>query len=99
MEKCYGVIKVNVYPTKREESTLASKRHYLSDELNYGDNVELIGNISIPSTSRNPGQFDYKNYLKRQKPRVEAVAGVVSANNIKVLSEGHGNYFLNLSMT
>ena len=66
-----GVIKVNVYPTKREESTLASKRHYLSDELNYGDKVELIGNISIPSTSRNPGQFDYKNYLKRQKPRVD----------------------------
>lgn len=88
-----GIIKVNVYPTKREESMLASKRHYLSDELNYGDKVELIGNISIPSTSRNPGQFDYKNYLKRQKPRVDAVAGVVSANNIKVLSEGHGNYF------
>ncbi|MEK6766753.1 MAG: hypothetical protein AABY49_11080, partial [Planctomycetota bacterium] len=45
-----GIIKVNVYPTKREESMLASKRHYLSDELNYGDKVELIGNISIPST-------------------------------------------------
>ena len=88
-----GIIKVNVYPTNREESTLASKRHYLSDELNYGDKVELIGNISIPSTSRNPGQFDYKNYLKRQKPRIEAVAGIVSANNIKILSEGNGNYF------
>jgi competence protein ComEC len=89
-----GTIKVNVYPTRQEEKTLAGKWPYLSDELNYGDKVELTCKISIPSTSRNPGQFDYKNYLKKQKPRIDAVASVVlSAYNIKVLSEGNGNYF------
>ncbi len=88
-----GVIKVSVYPTKQEEITLAGKWHYLSDELSYGDKVELKGKISMPSTSRNPGQFDYKNYLKKQKPRIDAVASVLSANNIKVLTEGNGNYF------
>jgi competence protein ComEC len=88
-----GVIKVNVYPTREEEKTLPGKRPYLSDELNYGDKVELTCKISIPSASRNPGQFDYKNYLKKQRPRIDAVASVLSANNIKVLSEGNGNYF------
>ena len=88
-----GVIKVNVYPTREEEKTLPGKRPYLSDELNYGDKVELTCKISIPSASRNPEQFDYKNYLKKQRPRIDVVASVLSAYNIKVLSEGNGNYF------
>jgi len=88
-----GTIKVNIYQAQQEESTLANKRNYLSEKLNYGDKIELIGNLSIPSTSRNPGQFDYKYYLKRQKPRVGATASVVSLNNIKILSKGNGNSF------
>jgi len=88
-----GTIKVNVYQTQQEESSLVNKWNSLSEELKYGDKIELISNISIPSTSRNPGQFDYKYYLKRQNPRVEAIASVVSLNNIKILSEGHGSFF------
>ncbi|MDP6924762.1 MAG: ComEC/Rec2 family competence protein, partial [Candidatus Scalindua sp.] len=88
-----GTIKVNIYQAHQEESTLAIKRNYLSEELNYGDKIELIGNLSVPSISRNPGQFDYKYYLKRQNPRVEATASVVSLNNIKILSKGNGNSF------
>ncbi|MGR3293668.1 MAG: ComEC/Rec2 family competence protein, partial [Candidatus Scalindua sp.] len=88
-----GIIKVNIYPTQREESTLVNKRHYLSERLKYGDEIELTCKVSLPSTSRNPGQFDYQNYLKKQTPRVEAIASVVSLNNIKILSEGHGNFF------
>ncbi|MBC8555370.1 MAG: DNA internalization-related competence protein ComEC/Rec2 [Candidatus Brocadiales bacterium] len=88
-----GIIKVNVYQAQQRESTLVNEEHYLPDELKYGDKIELIANLSIPSTSRNPGQFDYKNYLKRQNPRVEATASVVSLNNIEILSEGYGNPF------
>jgi competence protein ComEC len=88
-----GTIKVNIYQTQQEEVTLVNKRNYLSEELHYGDKIELIGNVSVPSTSRNPGQFDYKYYLKRQNPRVEATASVVSLNNIKILSKGNGNSF------
>jgi competence protein ComEC len=91
-----GTIKVNIYQTQQKESTLANKRYYRSKELNYGDKIEFIGNLSIPSTSRNPGQFDYQNYLKRQNPRVEATVRVVSLNNIRILSEGHGNFFYTL---
>jgi competence protein ComEC len=88
-----GTIKVNLYQTQQEEGALVNKRNYFSEELNYGDKIELIGNLSIPSTSRNPGQFDYKYYLKRQNPHVEATASVVSLNNIKILSKGNGNSF------
>ena len=88
-----GTIKVNIYQTQQEESTPVNKRHYLSEEIKYGDKIELIGNLSIPSTARNPGQFDYQNFLKKQNPRVEAIASVVSLNNIKILSEGHGSFF------
>ncbi len=88
-----GTIKVNVYQAQQIESTLENRRYHLPEELNYGDKVELIGKLSIPSTSRNPGQFDYKHYLKRQSPRVEATASVVSLDNIKILSEGNGNLF------
>ena len=85
-----GVVKVNIYPTQREESTSLNKRHYLSEKLKYGDKLELTSNISIPSTSRNPGQFDYRYYLKRQNPRIEAIANVVSLNNIEIISESNG---------
>ena len=88
-----GFIKVNIYLAQQEESTPVNKRHYLSAELKHGDKIEFIGYLSIPSTSRNPGQFDYKYYLRRQKPRVEAIASVVSLNNIEIISEGHGNLF------
>ena len=87
-----GTIKVNIYQTQQEEGTLEDRKDYLS-EINYGDKIELIGNLSTPSTSRNPGQFDYKYYLKRQNPRVEATASVVSLNNIKILSKDNGNSF------
>jgi competence protein ComEC len=87
-----GTIKVNIYQTQQEESMLEDREDYLS-EIKYGDKIELIGNLSVPSTSRNPGQFDYKYYLKRQSPRVEATASVVSLNNIKILSKGRGNSF------
>ncbi len=87
-----GTIKVNIYQTQREEGTLEDRKDYLPN-IKYGDKIELIGNISIPSTSRNSGQFDYKYYLKRQKPRVGATASVVSLNNIKILSKGNGNSF------
>ena len=88
-----GTIKVNIYQTRQEESTLLHKNYYHPEVLKYGDKIELIGNLSRPSTARNPGQFDYQKYLKKQNPRVEATAGVVSLNNIKILSEGHGNLF------
>src|SRR5699024_63084 len=35
-------------------------------ELAYGANCKIIGQIDQPSVSRNPGQFDFSDYLKSQ---------------------------------
>ena len=88
-----GTVKVNIYQTQQEERALLSREYYIPEKLKYGDRVGLTCKISSPSRSRNLGQFDYKRYLKRQNPRVEAIASVVSLYNIRVLSEGHGNFF------
>ncbi|MFQ5964982.1 MAG: DNA internalization-related competence protein ComEC/Rec2 [Candidatus Scalinduaceae bacterium] len=88
-----GVIKVNVYPTKEEENTLSSEKDHLANKLEYGDRIELVGNISTPSVPHNPGQFNYKKYLQKQNPRTEAILSVISAKNVKLISENHGNYF------
>ncbi len=88
-----GVIKVNVYPTKEEENMPGSGKDYLANKLEYGDRIELMGNISTPSTPRNPGQFNYKKFLQKQNPRTEAILSVISAKNVKLISENHGNYF------
>ncbi len=88
-----GVIKVNVYPTKEEENMPSSGKDYLANKLEYGDRIELMGNISTPSMPRNPGQFNYKKFLQKQNPRTEAILSVISAKNVKLISENHGNYF------
>ena len=94
-----GVIKVNVYPTKEEakteteEDTPGSEKDSLANRLEYGDRIELVGNISTPSIPHNPGQFNYKKHLQRQNPRTEAILSVISAKNVKIISEKHGNYF------
>jgi competence protein ComEC len=36
-----------------------------TDRLNWGDRVELIGRIDLPSPPQNPGEFDYAQYLRR----------------------------------
>lgn len=91
--KITGVVNINAYSDQRVESNLKEKSYSLPGELKYGDRIELICNISTPSTSRNSGQFDFKQYLKKQKPRIDAVASVGNMNTIKILSKGHGNCF------
>jgi competence protein ComEC len=88
-----GVIKVNVYSTKEEENTPDGEEDSPANRLEYGNRIELVGNISTPSIPRNPGQFNYKKYLQKQNPRTEAVLSVISAENIKIISENHGDYF------
>ena len=37
---------------------------YALEQLKIGSTCRIIGNISLPEESRNPGQFDYQSYLK-----------------------------------
>ena len=94
--KITGVVKVNIYLTKQEESVTINAKDYIPINIKYGDRIELIGHVSTPSTPSNPGQFNYKKYLQRQKPRIDAIASVINVNNVKLISENHGNYFFTL---
>ena len=94
-----GTIKVNVYPmvdgnSRRDRKVNPlSKNENLAEYLKYGDRIELVGNISKPAISHNPGQFNYKKYLRRQRPPIDNIVNVKSERNIRLLSENHGNYF------
>ena len=50
-KKVQGKIKVNAY--------------YLKNEIKYGDEIRLWGELTKPKRATNPSQFDYRNYLKK----------------------------------
>ncbi|MDR4497354.1 MAG: ComEC/Rec2 family competence protein [Candidatus Scalindua sp.] len=94
-----GIVKVNVYPVvdgnpiRDRKVNPLSKNENLAEYLKYGDRIELVGNISEPAISHNPGQFNYKKYLRRQRPLIGSIVNVSSEKNIRLLSENHGDYF------
>ncbi|HHV94897.1 MAG TPA: ComEC/Rec2 family competence protein [Clostridiaceae bacterium] len=66
------------FSTKTSESAkkCANKPDYENNtELVYGNKIELTGILNIPAGKRNPGGFDYRNYL--------AVSGVSATMYIK----------------
>ena len=60
-------------------------------QLSYGDHIEIETRLRSLSSFRNPGGFDYKQYLERQGFR--ARAGITQPEKIRVLSSG-GNFLL-----
>ncbi|UCH12705.1 MAG: ComEC/Rec2 family competence protein, partial [Candidatus Omnitrophota bacterium] len=74
--KSQGLCKVVIY--KSQES------------YDYGQNLILFGNLKLPSKPPNPGEFDYSQYLKRQKIytilEVESDANIVLSRRETQLS-------------
>ena len=54
--------------------------------LDYGDKINIQGEFEKPSTQRNYGGFDYKEYLKTQN-----INGTINSSNIKVLEKNKAN--------
>lgn len=50
--------------------------------LSYGDEVIVIGKMDVPETSRNPGSFNYRLYLKSKK-----VGAIIRIKSIKKISK------------
>ncbi len=61
--------------------------------LRYGQVVELLGRVSTPQGPRNPGQMDYKRYLRGKIPSISTIASVEGRQNVNILSSGQGNAF------
>jgi competence protein ComEC len=77
-----GVIKVNLYPS-RGEMLMTDNALPILRELVYGQRVELFGHAFLPRSPGNPGEFDYKSYLRRQMPPVRCLMTVVNTHNVK----------------
>ncbi|MFQ5707628.1 MAG: DNA internalization-related competence protein ComEC/Rec2 [bacterium] len=60
--------------------------------IQYGDEVLIRGLLRLPRDRRNPGEFDYRAYLQSQG--VFAVINLSRVHQIKVLSSGHGSWFV-----
>lgn len=75
-----GVVLVNIYCTA-------------FPQYRYGQRVEVLGKVFIPYGQRNPGQFDYRQYLQRQRPGIRVVMSVENANNVRPIEEDCGNAF------
>ncbi|MBM4055182.1 MAG: DNA internalization-related competence protein ComEC/Rec2 [Planctomycetes bacterium] len=78
-----GHARVNVY-LSRKELLADNKSSRLLQQLVYGQEVELFGYAYLPRPPRNPGEFNYKDYLKRQKPSVRSLMTITNINNIKI---------------
>ncbi len=64
----------------------------LDTTFQYGDELVVRGKLRKPKDRRNPGEFDYREYLLAQ-----GIHGIISVNNvyqIKRVSTGNGNWFL-----
>ncbi len=71
-KKIEGTVQV-VFKMKKPDSLLLKR---LEMELLPGRIVNLTGNFTIPPKQRNPGGFDYQNYLKRQE-----ISGLIYVDN------------------
>ncbi|HJW85052.1 MAG TPA: DNA internalization-related competence protein ComEC/Rec2 [Candidatus Brocadiaceae bacterium] len=76
-----GTVKVNFYPSDVEvfnKDAVLSLLH----QLVYGQRVELLGQVFLPTPPRNPGEYDYKGYLQKQMPSVRCLMTVSHADNV-----------------
>lgn len=61
----------------------------LEPSLRYGDEIECAAVLRAPETARNPGEFDWRDWLARQG--IAFVATVESNAPCAVLARGRGN--------
>ena len=59
--------------------------------LNVGDKISILGKLSDAYNSRNPGEFDYRNYLRLHD--IYKTFLVFGYNNVEVLSKDNLGFF------
>ncbi len=64
----------------------------LSEKLKYGDNILLAGNFNTVHPPMNPGEFDYKTYLKNRSVEYSAF---LKKDKWALVSSGNGCPLLN----
>ena len=69
---------------------LYTKKIY--EKYRYGDKIQVRGSLITPTGKRNPGQFDYRQYLINQN--IFYVSQVSQSDSIRILANGRGNWFI-----
>jgi ComEC/Rec2-related protein len=57
--------------------------------IEYGDVISVDGRFTLPEEPLNPGEFDYRNFLKRQS--VYLILRTIPGSKIQVLTRGGAN--------
>lgn len=63
----------------------------MSREFSYGSLIAFDGTLSAPISSRNPGEFSYREYLELNN--IFATVHVFGYSRVEVISEGSPNWF------
>ena len=63
-----------------------------SVSLHYGDGICATGFLQKPRGQRNPGGFNYREYLERKN--IYTILRILSGTKIKITGRNHGNSFL-----
>jgi len=64
----------------------------LEEKFTYGDRIRVYTSLEKPAAKRNPGQFDYRDYLANQN--IFFIAHCSSADSIELIGERQGNWFI-----
>lgn len=67
-----------------------------SKTITYGDRLLLEGRLVFPSLAGNPGQFDYRSFLKRKG--IYTLLTVGAKNVIEILEDNQGNSVIGFAL-
>ena len=98
-EKTYkAIVKINEIKDSTSwhltsgKAILYLEKDSLAKQLSYGDLILVTGSLSGIGPPMNPGEFDYKTYLKNQYIEYRAY---ISKNHWKFMAGGYGNTIKN----
>jgi competence protein ComEC len=66
----------------------------IQERYHYGDKIQVRASLDRPSAKRNPGQFDYRQYLSSQN--IYHISQVSHVGSIKVIEKNKGNWFIGM---
>lgn len=86
------VIKVNEFKEFEGEYLYIQVKKEKTEELKYGDMIQISGEYSKPGEQRNYGGFNYQEFLKTKK-----ICGIIKISKIKLVASQKSNIFMMIS--
>ncbi len=87
-----GFDKSNPYTARATTGKTRIVLKYPTKEFEYGDRIETYGRFYEPNFPRNPGSFDYQEWLKRRD--ISREMNIWEPSNIRIIGKDLGNPFV-----